>query len=295
MKIFLFIFISFFTFTCNAQQLSESEIKQQLESLNSKTSKSRDSIFKIISLSNDKLKATKVASEKEQLDYYIDNLYNISDRNDVAQLKANLNFTKKHPYSLYSFQLVQQEISRQPGKNFYDEYEAIYKNASPEVKNSESGKKMADQLKYFKQSKVGSIAPLFSGNDINGKPIALSGFKGKYVLIDFWASWCAPCREELPYIKKAYAKYKELGFEIISVSIDSDLERLKTAISKEDISNWKHFSIAQNNTKIEKDYFLNGIPHKILIDKKGKIIGKWKGSGNLTKIILENLLKDLFE
>lgn len=295
MKIFLFIFISFFTFTCNARQLSESEIKQQLESLNSKTSKSRDSIFKIISLSNDKLKATKVASEKEQLDYYIDNLYNISDRNDVAQLKANLNFTKKHPYSLYSFQLVQQEISRQPGKNFYDEYEAIYKNASPEVKNSESGKKMADQLKYFKQSKVGSIAPLFSGNDINGKPIALSGFKGKYVLIDFWASWCAPCREELPYIKKAYEKYKKLGFEIISVSIDSDLERLKTAISKEDISNWKHFSIAQNNTKIEKDYFLNGIPHKILIDKKGKIIGKWKGSGNLNKITLENQLKDLFE
>lgn len=295
MKIFLFIFISFFTFTCNAQKLSESEIKQQLESLNSKTSKSRDSIFKIISLSNDKLKATKVASEKEKLDYYIDNLYNISDRNDVAQLKANLNFTKKHPYSLYSFQLVQQEISRQPGKNFYDEYEAIYKNASTEIKNSESGKKMADQLKYFKQSKVGSIAPLFSGNDINGKPIALSDFKGKYVLIDFWASWCAPCREELPYIKKAYTNYKKLGFEIISVSIDSDLERLKIAILKEDIANWKHFSTAQNNTKIEKDYFLNGIPHKILIDKKGKIIGKWKGSGNLNKITLENQLKDLFE
>lgn len=295
MKGSLFVFISFFTFVCNAQQISEPEIKQQLESLNSKTNKSRDSIFKIISLSNDKLKAAKETSEKEKLDSYIDNLYNISDRNDITQLKTNLNFTKKHPYSLYSFQFVQQEISRQPGKNFYAEFEAIYKNASPEIKNSESGKKMAEQLKYFKQSKVGSIAPLFSGKDINGKTIALSDFKDKYVLIDFWASWCAPCREELPYLKKAYTKYKNIGFEIVSVSIDADLERLKTAISKEDISNWKHFSTAQNNSKIEKDYFLNGIPHKILIDKKGKIIGKWKGGGKLNKITLENQLKDLFE
>jgi len=295
MRFLLISYFFFFAVTSSAQQKSESQIKIEIEKLHKNTDFIRDSISKLISISNHKLKESKIPAKTKKLYLTLDSLYNISDKNDIDELKLDFEYTKKHSYSLYSFQLVHQQISRQPGKNFYDEYEQIYRNASKEIKNSDSGKKMAEQLTYFKKSKVGSIAPSFSGKDINGKVFSLKDFKGKYVLIDFWASWCAPCREELPYIKKFYSKYKKRGFEVISVSIDKDLQKLKTAISKEDIGNWKHFATIQNTTDIEKDYFLNGIPHKVLIDKNGKIIGKWKGSGELNKNSLEKQLKELFK
>jgi thiol-disulfide isomerase/thioredoxin len=123
----------------------------------------------------------------------------------------------------------------------------------------------------------------------------LDDFKGKkYVLIDFWASFCAPCREELPYIKDLYKKYAKEDFEIISISRDEDLLKWKNAIQKEDIEMWKQFSIAQNNSSVEKDYFVNGIPHKVLIDKNGIIIGKWKAGGELNKKSLQAQLKNIF-
>ena len=91
-----------------------------------------------------------------------------------------------------------------------------------------------------------------------------------------------------------YAEYNEQGFEIVSISIDRDLESWQASISKEEIQKWRHFSVAQNSDSVLKDYFVNGIPHKVLIDKNGIIIGKWKGSGELNKKSLENQLQRIF-
>ena len=110
----------------------------------------------------------------------------------------------------------------------------------------------------------------------------------------FWASWCGPCRGELPYIKDLYNQYKDLGFEIVSISRDTNLENWRTAILKEGIQNWEHFSVIENNSTVENEYFVYGIPHKVLIDKDGIIIGKWKGSGELNRKSLENQLKQIF-
>lgn len=280
---------------CKAQQLTDSDIEKELIDLHFKTNAVRDSVNKLLKLCQEDIKKTSDVKKRESLIIYEDSLYNVSDRNDVLELEINLKYAKRHPSSLYCLKLVQQQISRQPGKNFYDEFEAVYNNASPEVKQSASGIKMAEQLIYFKQSRIGSIAPVFYGKDMNGKELSLEDYKGKkYVLIDFWASWCGPCREELPYIKDLYKKYKDLGFEIVSISRDNDLENWRIAILKEGIQNWKHFSVTENKSTVEKDYFVNGIPHKVLIDTNGTIIGKWRGSGELNRKSLENQLKQIF-
>jgi len=292
---FIVILLLFSILDCIAQQMTDSDIEIELNNLHFKINSVRDSIHKLVKVCNEEIKKTSDLKKLESLAIYEDSLYNVSDRNDIEELKINLNYAKQHPSSLYCLKLVQQQISRQPGKNFYDDFEAVYNNASPEVKQSTYGIKMSEQLIYFKQSKAGSIAPIFRGKDMNGKELSLENYKGKkYVLIDFWASWCGPCRGELPYIKDLYEKYKDLGFEIVSVSRDTDLENWQTAILKEGIQNWKHFSVIENNCTVEKDYFVNGIPHKVLIDTNGTIIGKWKGGGELNRKSLENQLKHIF-
>ena len=292
---FIVILLLFSISHCKAQQMADSDIEEELSSLHSKTNAVRDSVNKLIKACQEEIKNTNDLKKRKNLTIYEDSLWNVADRNDIEELKINLNYAKQHPSSLYCLKLVQQQISRQPGKNFFDDFEAIYNNASPEVKQSENGKKMAEQLIYFKQSKIGSKAPIFYGKNIIGKEISLEDYKGKkYILIDFWASWCAPCREEIPFLKTIYDKYKNKDFEILSISIDEDLEKWKNAIIKENIEEWKNYSTMQNNSSAKKDYFVNGIPHKLLIDKNGKIIGKWKASGELNKKSIENQLIEIF-
>jgi peroxiredoxin len=285
----------FFLALISSAQQSEAEIQKELAQLHRQTKETRDSVSALLKSSYEAFQATSDLVVREQLRLHSDSLYNISDRNDIAELQINLEYAKKHPSSAYCFELVRSQIARQPGKDFYDDFEYIWNHASKAIQESESGKIMAEQLIDFKQSKVGSLAPAFAGTDIANTEIALKDFIGKkYVLIDFWASWCAPCCEELPDLKDLYRKYKDLDFEIISVSIDEDLAKWKNAVSRHGIENWKHFSTAQNNSIMKKDYFVSGIPHKVLIDKNGVIIGKWKASGELNKRSLESQLRTLF-
>jgi peroxiredoxin len=298
-RLFLHIAL-FFSLVCFSQneQLAQNEgnIQKELDNLHINTRKINDSIRKLMKECDSQIKLEKDSTTKSKLELRFDELFDILDLNDIAELKINLDYAKQHPSSLYCLELVQRQISRQPGKNFYNDFEEVYTNASPEVRNSDIGKKMAEQLTYFKQSKVGSRAPEFTVKDIENKQLSLNDYREKqYVLIDFWASWCAPCREELPYIKELYKKYSKDGFEVISITQDKDLEAWKNAILKEKIDSWRHFSIIENNDSILKEYFVNGIPHKILIDKNGNIIGKWKGGGEKNKQELQLLLAEIFE
>lgn len=225
-----------------------------------------------------------------------DSLINQIDENRINELKQEFKFAKEHPNSIKSLEMIRIRIGRFEGMNFYDTFEEVFQNFSPEIKNSEKGKEMAEKLKYFKQSKVGSPAPNFILKDINDKTISLTDFKDKkYILIDFWASWCAPCLEELPYIKELYKKYQHQGFEIISITRDKESDSWKNAVIKNKIESWKHISLLENQSKIDTEYFVYGIPHKVLIDKNGFIIGKWKGSGENNKHDLQQLLKTIFE
>lgn len=120
---------------------------------------------------------------------------------------------------------------------------------------------------------VGDLAPDFTLNDVNDKPFSLNSLKGKYVLVDFWASWCGPCRGENPYVVAAYNKFKDKNFTILGVSLDEDKAAWIQAI-KDDKLTWQHVSDLKgmNNSPVGSLYGINGIPYNVLIDPSGKII-----------------------
>ena len=121
---------------------------------------------------------------------------------------------------------------------------------------------------------IGSMAPDFTMNDPQGKPFSLKDLRGKYVLVDFWASWCGPCRRENPNIVKAYKKYSKENFTILGVSLDEDREKWLEAIAADGLE-WKQISdLQQWNSAAVPLYGFEGIPYNVLVDPEGKIIAK---------------------
>ena len=149
---------------------------------------------------------------------------------------------------------------------------------------------LQDKITRFKSIATGSTATEITSTDTSGNTISLSNFRGKYVLIDFWASWCGPCRTENPNMVKLYNLYKDKGFEIFGVSLDKRINRWKTAIINDQIT-WTQVSDLKGYPgKAPYDYNITAIPSNILIDKSGKII-----TYNIFGSDLEELLHDIFE
>lgn len=137
---------------------------------------------------------------------------------------------------------------------------------------------------------VGSEAPDFSQPTPEGKPLSLSSLRGKVVLIDFWASWCKPCRMENPNVKRVYDQYKGKGFEIIGVSLDRDKGAWTGAIEQDGLP-WKHVSdLGFWNNAAAQQYGVSSIPYTVLVDREGKVLGK-----NLRGPALEEKLAEVFK
>lgn len=137
---------------------------------------------------------------------------------------------------------------------------------------------------------IGSPAPDIWMDKPDGTDMKLSDLQGEYVLIDFWASWCGPCRRENPNVVRLYRKYKDKGFTIFSVSLDDNAKNWQAAIESDELE-WPHHvsDLLKWNSVVVQLYKFDGIPHTVLVDKKGTIIGK-----NLRGQELENKLKELF-
>jgi peroxiredoxin/HAMP domain-containing protein len=170
-----------------------------------------------------------------------------------------------------------------------------HKSLLAQLQQAEQNKQMlalqkAEEERLAQILKPGTPAPEIKLNDPDGKPIALSSLRGKIVLIDFWASWCRPCRAENPNVVKVYNQYKSKGFEIYSVSLDNNRDNWVNAI-REDGLVWKsHVSDLQMwNSSVVSQYSISGIPFTVLIDRKGNII-----QTNLRGQALEEKLKELF-
>ena len=121
---------------------------------------------------------------------------------------------------------------------------------------------------------VGNKFPDFEEKDLAGKPLSVSNYKGKVVLVDFWATWCGPCVNELPNVLKAYEKYHPQGFEIVGISLDSDQEKLANFIKNRKMS-WQQFFDGKGwGNKLAAKYGVNSIPATYLLDSDGKIVAK---------------------
>lgn len=186
--------------------------------------------------------------------------------------EAYLDFFKQYPQSYVTayflainiIEMNQGELPADSLKKYYDKLPAL-------VKNSWYGEKITEELAKRKIAVDGTEAYNFTKTDLHGQPLSLSSFRGKYVLLDFWGSWCVPCRKGNPHLKELYARYKEKGFDIIGIAADNDTrDAWHKAIEKDGLP-WHQILIDD----LEPIYNITSYPTKILIDKNGVIIGRF--------------------
>ena len=202
-------------------------------------------------------------------------------------INIRLNFIKSHPDSYVSVTELSGLliVHLYPVNLIWPLYEAL----SKDVKNSKAGLYCLKEIEARSKLTTGNYLSNFHMNDIKNEHFSLSDFRGKYVLIDFWASWCGPCREAIPHLKEVYNKYHSKGFEIIAVSLDHNKDQWKKAIQVDSISNWVQVLRSGEMESIFKPIL--AIPQEILLDQKGKII--WSSLDNNTNTWTETLTNKL--
>lgn len=170
--------------------------------------------------------------------------------------------------------------------------EPLYNLLDEKTKAYPSVKSFKEMLDLAKKTAIGNYAMDFTQNDTLDKPVSLSSFKGKYVLVDFWASWCGPCRAENPNVVKVFNEYKDKGFHILGVSLDREgqKERWLKAIHDDKLT-WTQVSDLKFwDNEVAKQYGIRAIPQNILVDPGGKIIAK-----NLRGEDLEKKLQEVMQ
>jgi peroxiredoxin len=183
-----------------------------------------------------------------------------------------------------------------------DSVKNMFSRLDNSLRNSTYGKYIHEDIRKNENMRIGSQAPEFKATDINQQTVTLSQFKGKsVVLLDFWASWCVPCRKTIPHLKTVFNKYHPLGLEIVAVSTDLNRSQWIAAIKEDRTDLWYHIPVAEKYSEgvfssfdIYQNYFISSIPTTILVDRDGYIIGQIKGYSKRNEEILDSLLTSLF-
>lgn len=244
----------------------------------------------------DKLKVTGSASHDEFLNYK-GSIKNITDQEEelygkyeemksndslkaawedqVAELrrqrrKGTMDYITGHPKSPVSVSL----LSDMAIMGEYKQLDSLYQMLDASAQQTAVGGRLAARIAILKKSAIGEPMIDFTQPDVNGKPVKLSDLKGKYVLLDFWASWCGPCRAENPNVLKAYNAYKDKNFTVVGVSLDDSGEKWRKAI-EEDGMPWLQLSDLKGfRNEVASQYGIQAIPSTFLLSPEGIIIAK---------------------
>lgn len=215
---------------------------------------------------------------------------------DAKRKEIQREYIAKHPgsfVSMYLLSTLYEEFTPQA-------YAQAYGNLAPTWKPTFYGKLIAGKIESTRATALGQPAIDFTKPDLQGKDFSLSSLKGKYVLVDFWGSWCGPCRASHPHMRKLYDQYKSKGFEIVGVSdeksasLESAEKSWKGAVEKDGI-NWLHVlnNYGKGDFDLVQKYGITGFPTKFLLDPQGKIIWKLVGGGKESEDQLDGKLKEL--
>lgn len=184
-----------------------------------------------------------------------------------------------------------------------DELQARYDSWTLPVQQSHVGKTIADEIRKLRAGSPGAVAALFSATDIGGETFNLADLRGKIVLLDFWASWCAPCRASNPHLKALYAKYHDKGLEVVCISDDDRAPaKWRQAVEEDGIGAFHHVLRGlrrkpeggyDRSNDISESYGIHSLPTKILIGRDGVIIGRYGGGGS-TAEDMDSKLTEIF-
>lgn len=195
---------------------------------------------------------------------------------ETAFIKANLN-----SFVAWNMMVNRSVIDRP------EEFKDILDMFPEKLRNSEEGMKLQERIGIAFRTAIGRQAPDFTQNNAEGKPISLRSLRGKYVLVDFWASWCGPCRAENPNVVKVYNTYKDKNFEILGVSLDEDRKAWLGAIEKDKLT-WLHVSDLKGwQNEVAILYNVEAVPQNWLVDPNGIIIAKNMKGEELREKLLE--------
>ncbi|MDR6785231.1 peroxiredoxin [Pedobacter africanus] len=228
---------------------------------------------------------TKLSEEPQQDKKAMEGIAEAYSKNELEKLAIKRSFVQKNPPSYLTLQLL---LELMDNAEYLSEVKKSFNALHPELKATALGKSLAEKISASEKTAIGVTAMDFEQNDVNGQPVKLSDFKGKYVLLDFWASWCGPCRQENPHVVAAFQKYKDKGFTVLGVSADKDKAAWVKAIADDQLA-WTQVCDLTGDNPVLRQYNIEGIPSNFLIDPTGKIV-----ASALRGDALEKKLKEIF-